>query len=120
VSPAVRPGKYTLGVEFTREKAGKHGESLAKVKLYVNDKVVAQGDMKLRRASLRCPGMGSASVGAAGMPSVRTMRLLERSREAAFCSSVSRSRRLSTSIWSISRRRPSLSIDPKEGGATGT
>jgi len=32
-----------FGLEFTREKAGKYGESIGKAKLYVNDKVVAEG-----------------------------------------------------------------------------
>jgi hypothetical protein len=41
VSPKLKPGKYTLGMEFTREKAGPHRESLGQTKLYVNDKVVA-------------------------------------------------------------------------------
>jgi hypothetical protein len=30
-------------VEFTRESAGKYHESLGKAKLYVNDKVAAEG-----------------------------------------------------------------------------
>ena len=37
VSQELRPGKYTLGVEFTRESAGKFKESLGKTKLYVNE-----------------------------------------------------------------------------------
>ena len=46
VSPELKPGKYTLGMEFTRESAGKYHESLGKTKLYVNDKVVAEGPMR--------------------------------------------------------------------------
>ena len=46
VSPRAEPGKYTLGMEFNREKAGEHGESLGTTKLYVNDKVVAEGPMR--------------------------------------------------------------------------
>src|SRR5262249_45420981 len=46
VSGELAPGKYTLGMEFVREKSGQHGESLGKTTLYVNDKAVAQGDMR--------------------------------------------------------------------------
>ena len=46
VSPELKPGKYTLGMEFTREKAGKYHESIGTTKLYVNDKVVAEGPMR--------------------------------------------------------------------------
>lgn len=46
VSPELKPGKYTLGMEFTRESAGKYHESLGATKLYVNDKVVAEGPMR--------------------------------------------------------------------------
>jgi arylsulfatase len=47
VSPQpIPPGKHTLGVEFVREKAGQYQESLGKAKLYVDDKVVAEGPMR--------------------------------------------------------------------------
>jgi hypothetical protein len=46
VSPRLEPGKYTLGMEFTWEKAGQYHESLGTTKLYVNDKMVAQGPMR--------------------------------------------------------------------------
>jgi arylsulfatase A-like enzyme len=46
VSPELKPGKYTLGMEFTRESAGKYHESMGKTRLYVNDKVVAEGPMR--------------------------------------------------------------------------
>ena len=45
VSAAIKPGKYTLGMEFTKEKAGEHGESIGTAKLFVNDKEVATGPM---------------------------------------------------------------------------
>ena len=35
------PGKYVLGVEFTKESMGKFHESIGTAKLYVNDDVVA-------------------------------------------------------------------------------
>jgi arylsulfatase A-like enzyme len=47
VSPAeIKPGKYTLGMEFSREKAGEYKESIGTANLYVNGKVVAEGPMK--------------------------------------------------------------------------
>ncbi|MGY4425124.1 hypothetical protein ACVWY2_007573 [Bradyrhizobium sp. JR6.1] len=39
----LKPGKYTLGMEFTRAGAGPNKEALGTMKLYVNDKVVAEG-----------------------------------------------------------------------------
>ena len=42
----LKPGKYTLGVEFIREEHGKYDESLGKTRLYVNEKVVAEGEMR--------------------------------------------------------------------------
>ncbi|HKB42220.1 MAG TPA: hypothetical protein VKD72_37685 [Gemmataceae bacterium] len=57
-SEPLKPGKYTLGMEFTREKAGKYGESLGKTRLYVNDKVVASGDMKTQPGKFTLSGDG--------------------------------------------------------------
>ncbi|HKE56569.1 MAG TPA: hypothetical protein VKB46_07705, partial [Pyrinomonadaceae bacterium] len=54
----LKPGKYTLGMEFTREATGTNGESLGKTKLYVNDKVVAQGDMKTQAGKFTLSGDG--------------------------------------------------------------
>lgn len=44
------PGKHTLGMEFTREKTGENGESMGTTKLYINDKVVAEGPMRTQPA----------------------------------------------------------------------
>jgi arylsulfatase len=52
------PGKYTLGMEFTKESTGKHGEPLGKMKLYVNEKVVAQGSMRTQPAKFTLSGDG--------------------------------------------------------------
>jgi arylsulfatase len=57
-SGLLKPGKYTFGVEFTREKAGANGESLGTVKLYVNDKVVAQGPMRTQPGKFTLSGDG--------------------------------------------------------------
>ena len=58
VSGELKPGKYTFGVEFVREKAGQYGESLGKTKLYVNEKVVAEGDMKSQSGKFTLSGDG--------------------------------------------------------------
>jgi arylsulfatase len=52
------PGKYTFGMEFTREKTGPKGESLGKAVLYVNDKPVAEGDMRAQTGKFTLAGDG--------------------------------------------------------------
>jgi hypothetical protein len=46
VSPELEPGQLTLGVEFVREGAGEHMESVGTAKLYVGEQVVAEGPMR--------------------------------------------------------------------------
>ena len=58
VSPELKPGKYTLGMSFTREKAGPNKESLGKTKLYVNDTVVAEGPMRAQVGKFTLSGDG--------------------------------------------------------------
>ena len=58
VSPTLTTGKHTFGMEFTREKAGEHGESYGTTKLYVDDKVVAEGPMKTQPAKFTLSGDG--------------------------------------------------------------
>lgn len=57
-SEEVKPGKCVLGMEFIREGAGEHKESLGKTKLYVNDKVVAEGAMKTQTGKFTLAGDG--------------------------------------------------------------
>jgi hypothetical protein len=45
-------------VEFTREKAGDYGESHGTTKLYVNDKVVAEGPMRAQVGKFTLCGDG--------------------------------------------------------------
>src|SRR5215471_14586096 len=52
------PGAYTLGVEFTREKAGEYGESHGTARLYVNDDVVAVGPMRTQTGKFTLCGDG--------------------------------------------------------------
>jgi arylsulfatase A-like enzyme len=58
VSPVLKPGKYTLGMEFIREGKGQYGESLGKTKLYVNENVVAEGPMKAQIGKFTLAGDG--------------------------------------------------------------
>ena len=58
VSPALKPGKYTLGMEFTKESVGKYHESLGKAKLYVNDNVVAEDSMRTQAGKFTLSGDG--------------------------------------------------------------
>jgi len=58
VSPELKPGKYTLGMEFIREGAGKNHESVGKTKLYVNEKVVAEGPMRAQVGKFTLCGDG--------------------------------------------------------------
>jgi arylsulfatase len=54
----LKPGKYTFGMEFTKEKAGEHGESMGTAKLYVNDKEVAVGAMTAQVGKFTLVGDG--------------------------------------------------------------
>ena len=58
VSPALTPGKYTFGMEFERKSAGDHGESLGTATLYVNDRAVAEGDMRAQIGKFTLAGDG--------------------------------------------------------------
>jgi len=54
----LKPGKYTVGMEFTKEKAGEHQESLGTARLYVNDKEVASGPMTAQVGKFTLVGDG--------------------------------------------------------------
>ena len=45
-------------MEFTREKAGEHNESVGTAKLYVNDQVVAEGQMRTQVGKFTLVGDG--------------------------------------------------------------
>ena len=57
-SDTLEPGTRTLGVEFVREGAGEHGESVGTAKLYVDDKVVAEGPMRAQVGKFTLSGDG--------------------------------------------------------------
>jgi arylsulfatase len=59
VSPQpLAPGKHAVGVEFIREKAGQYSESLGTARLYVDDKVVAEGPMRAQIGNFTLCGDG--------------------------------------------------------------
>jgi arylsulfatase len=57
-SQELAPGKYTVGMEFIRDTTGAHGESFGKATLYVNQNIVAQGDMKTQAGKFTLSGDG--------------------------------------------------------------
>ncbi len=58
ISKPITPGRYVIGVEFTKEKTGEHHETLGATKLWVNDEVVAQGPMRTQVGSFNLCGDG--------------------------------------------------------------
>ena len=58
VSGSIAPGKYTVGMEFTKESAGPYKESVGTAKLYVNDKEVANMQMKAQVGKFTLVGDG--------------------------------------------------------------
>jgi arylsulfatase len=58
VSPVLTPGKHSLGMAFTREKAGKYGESLGTTRLYVDEKAVAEGPTRAQAGHFTLCGDG--------------------------------------------------------------
>lgn len=58
VSPVLKPGNYTLGMEFKRESAGQYRESIGTTRLYINDDVVAEGPMKTQPGKFTLAGDG--------------------------------------------------------------
>jgi hypothetical protein len=57
-SEELTPGKYVLGIEFVREGEGPHKENLGKARLYINDKVVAEGPLKMQLGKFTLAGDG--------------------------------------------------------------
>lgn len=54
----LKPGKYTVGMEFVRDKAGDHGASVGKTQLFINDKVEAEGEMRTQPGKFTLSGDG--------------------------------------------------------------
>jgi arylsulfatase len=51
-------GKHVVGMAFAREKSGKHGESIGRTQLYVDQKVVAEGPMRTQLGHFNLGGDG--------------------------------------------------------------
>jgi arylsulfatase A-like enzyme len=58
ISGVLKPGKYVLGMEFNREGMGPNHESVGQTKLYVNEKVVAEGPMRAQVGKFTLCGDG--------------------------------------------------------------
>jgi arylsulfatase len=58
VSGELSPGKYTLGMEFERERTGDYGEAHGHTKLYVNEDVVDEGEMRTQAGKFTLCGDG--------------------------------------------------------------
>jgi len=54
----LKPGKYTLGMEFEKTGTGDNGESRGQTKLYIDDKVVDSGEMRTQPAKFTLSGDG--------------------------------------------------------------
>lgn len=52
------PGKWVLGMEFIRESTGPNHESVGKLKLYMNETVVAEGPLKTQPGKFGLGGSG--------------------------------------------------------------
>ena len=52
------PGKHVLGLEFTRERAGQYQESYGTLKLYVDDRIVAQEEIRTMTGHFSLCGEG--------------------------------------------------------------
>lgn len=57
-SERLTPGPHALGMEFIREGAGEHGESVGTCKLYIDDRVVAEGPMRAQIGKFTLCGDG--------------------------------------------------------------
>ncbi|MGW4772544.1 arylsulfatase [Nocardia sp. NPDC004278] len=57
-SAPLTPGKHTLGMEFSRETSGKHGESEGTTTLYIDGQPVSKGPMRAQPARFGLAGEG--------------------------------------------------------------
>jgi arylsulfatase len=55
---APAPGKHIVGVEFTKARMGQYNESHGPIKLYVDDKVVAEGEIRTMTGHFSLCGEG--------------------------------------------------------------
>jgi arylsulfatase len=55
---APTPGEHIVGVEFTKERMGQYTEAHGLLKLYVDDKIVAQGEIRTMSGHFSLSGEG--------------------------------------------------------------
>ena len=58
ISGVLKPGRYTVGMEFIREKGGEYHESIGQAKLYIDDKIVAEGPLRTQPGKFTLSGDG--------------------------------------------------------------
>jgi len=58
VGDAPRSGKHVVGVEFTKERMGQYKESYGPARLYVNDQVVAEAEIRTMTGHFAITGEG--------------------------------------------------------------
>jgi arylsulfatase len=58
VSNGLTQGPYVMGMEFNKEGVGEHHETLGKGRLYINDKVVAEGEIRTQPGHFALCGEG--------------------------------------------------------------
>jgi arylsulfatase A-like enzyme len=58
VAPAPASGHHVVGVEFTKERMGEHHESVGPLRLYVDDEVVAQAEIRTMTGHFTLCGEG--------------------------------------------------------------
>jgi arylsulfatase len=100
VSPPLTRGKHSLGMEFIRDTTGSHGESIGHMKLYVDDRLVAQGPMRTQAGKFTLAGDGLCVGYDSGDAVSQEYRTPARSRAARSSRWASRWRRRRTSISS--------------------
>jgi arylsulfatase len=58
VSDVLEPGDHVLGVEFVKESVGDHGVPSGTMKLYVDEQVVVEGEMRTQIGHFALCGEG--------------------------------------------------------------
>lgn len=58
VADAPASGTYIVGIEFTKQKAGEHRESIGPLKLYIDDQIVAEGEFRTMTGHFAITGEG--------------------------------------------------------------
>jgi hypothetical protein len=58
VGEGITTGKHVLGMEFTKASVGDHHEAHGTTKLYIDDRVVAEGDMRTQPGHFALCGEG--------------------------------------------------------------